>query len=330
MDVISGRKTGGTITGEILVNGQKKDDHAFRRVTGYVEQMDIHDPFTTVKEGLLFSARLRLLVQLPEAKLHDTVNRMIELLELTDVANTLVGSLSVGEMKRYTIGVELVTNPSVLFLDEPTSGLDSRSARIVMDVVAKIARSGRTVVATIHQPSSEIFFRFDQLLLLKRGGNVVFFGSVLNRGRPLVEYLTTVSRLRIPRRTNPANWMLNVIDNKYTAAAPIDFVHAYAASAMKRSNDDLLQQAITTTTAPAMVVNEARASSWTRFSEVFKRTLLDYWRNPIYNFVRILVNAFLGFLFGVIFFKVRGVGVRWVCVVTPSLAQACGSHSRWG
>ena len=95
--------------------------------------------------------------------------------------------------------------------DEPTSGLDSRSARVVMDVVQKIAQSGRTVIATIHQPSADIFFRFDQLLLLKRGGEVVYFGSVLNRARPLVDYFTEKSGATLPQRTNPANWMLNVI-----------------------------------------------------------------------------------------------------------------------
>ena len=62
----------------------------------------------------------------------------------------------------------------------------------------------------VQQPSSEIFFRFDQLLLLKRGGEVVYFGSCLDRARPLVAYFTEQSGTQIPPRTNPANWMLNV------------------------------------------------------------------------------------------------------------------------
>ncbi|KAG3102982.1 hypothetical protein PI125_g13975 [Phytophthora idaei] len=78
-------------------------------------------------------------------------------------------------MKRLTIGVELAAQPSVLFLDEPTSGLDAHSAKIIMDGVRKVANTGRTVVCTIHQPSSDIFFLFDSLLVLKRGGEMAIW-----------------------------------------------------------------------------------------------------------------------------------------------------------
>lgn len=81
-------------------------------------------------------------------------SQLIHVLELEHVADWLIGSeetgIPRGERKRYTIGVELVTNPSVLFLDEPTSGLDSREAAAVMRVIHRIAKNGRTVIATIH------------------------------------------------------------------------------------------------------------------------------------------------------------------------------------
>ena len=95
----------------------------------------------------------------------------MRMIELWDLRNSLVGSLSVEQAKRLTIGVELVANPSVVFLDEPTSGLDARAASVVMRTVRRIGSDGRTVIATIHQPSQLIFYSFDKLLLMKRGGH---------------------------------------------------------------------------------------------------------------------------------------------------------------
>jgi ATP-binding cassette subfamily G (WHITE) protein 2 (PDR) len=83
----------------------------------------------------------------------------------------------------------------------------------------------------LQQPSSDIFFRFDQLLLLKRGGETVYFGSVLNRARPLVDYMSEKSGAAIPTRTNPANWMLNVIGTRSShATSSLTVSHAHTAS----------------------------------------------------------------------------------------------------
>ena len=97
----------------------------------------------------------------------------MDLLELTPIKDEIIGlkgeGLSTEQRKRLTIGVELVSNPSLIFLDEPTSGLDSRSALNVIRVVQKLAKTGRTIICTIHQPSLALFQHFDNLLLLKRG-----------------------------------------------------------------------------------------------------------------------------------------------------------------
>lgn len=88
--------------------------------------------------------------------------------------------LSAGERKRLTIAVELCSNAAVLFVDEATTGLDSRAAAVVMRVLRAVAATGRTIICTIHQPSSELFFYFDDLLLLKRGGYQVRRNSILS------------------------------------------------------------------------------------------------------------------------------------------------------
>ncbi|KUG01591.1 Pleiotropic drug resistance protein ABC superfamily [Phytophthora nicotianae] len=154
MDVIAGRKTGGKISGQILLNGHSATDLAIRRSTGYCEQMDIHSESATIREALTFSAFLRQGADVPDSSKHDSVNECLDLLDLHPIADQII---RVEQMKRLTIGVEMAAQPSVLFLDEPTSGLDARSSKLIMDGVRKVANTGRTVLCTIHQPSTEVF-----------------------------------------------------------------------------------------------------------------------------------------------------------------------------
>lgn len=309
MDVLAGRKTGGTIGGKITVNGRPKDDEEFRHIVGYVEQQDLHEPYQTVREALRFSAQLRLREPLEPAALELYVANTLEILELSHVADVTIGDLSsglpVGERKRVTIGVELVANPAVLFLDEPTSGLDSRSADIVMRVVARIAAAGRTVVATIHQPAASIFFRFDQLLLLRRGGATVYFGSIQDRAAPLITYLESKDAEPLPKNVNPANWMLEVIAPKGKGAESVDFAKVYAESDLQATNATTITEALAETN--GAVSHGASPIYATGFVQqlkyVFKRSSISYWRNVGYNASRILVLMGLGIVFGVLYFN---------------------------
>ncbi|OWZ02952.1 ABC transporter, partial [Phytophthora megakarya] len=212
MDVIAGRKTGGKIEGKILLNGYEATDLAIRRSTGYCEQMDVHSEAATIREALTFSSFLRQDASIPDSKKYDSVNECIELLGLEDIADQIIRGSSVEQMKRLTIGVELAAQPSVIFLDEPTSGLDARSAKLIMDGVRKVADSGRTIICTIHQPSSEVFYLFDSLLLLKRGGETVFFGDLGTNCRNLIDYFENIPGVvPLPKGYNPATWMLECI-----------------------------------------------------------------------------------------------------------------------
>ncbi|KAG2793954.1 ABC transporter G family member 31 [Phytophthora cactorum] len=142
MDVIAGRKTGGTIKGKILLNGYEANDLAIRRCTGYCEQMDVHSEASTFREAFTFSAFLRQDSSVPDSKKYDSVDEVLDLLDMHDIADQIIRGSSVEQMKRLTIGVELAAQPSVIFLDEPTSGLDARSAKLIMDGVRKVADSG--------------------------------------------------------------------------------------------------------------------------------------------------------------------------------------------
>ena len=117
----------------------------------------------------------------------------MDLVELDNLKDAIVGlpgvtGLSIEQRKRLTIAVELVANPSIIFMDEPTSGLDARAAAIVMRTVRNTVDTGRTVVCTIHQPSIDIFEAFDELLLMKRGGQVIYSGPLGQNSQKIIEY----------------------------------------------------------------------------------------------------------------------------------------------
>ncbi|PHT40513.1 Pleiotropic drug resistance protein 3 [Capsicum baccatum] len=193
MDVLAGRKTGGYIEGTISISGYPKKQETFARIAGYCEQTDIHSPHVTVYESLQYSAWLRLPREVDTETRKMFIEEVMELEELTPLREALVGlpgvnGLSTEQRKRLTVAVELVANPSIIFMDEPTSGLDARAAAIVMRTVRNTVDTGRTVVCTIHQPSIDIFDAFDELLLLKRGGEEIYVGPLGRHSSNLIKY----------------------------------------------------------------------------------------------------------------------------------------------
>ena len=131
-----------------------------RPLIGFVPQQDILPPTLSVHEALLFAARLRLPESIPDSEKLARVDDIVDKLGLTRVRDVRIGDgdkrgISGGEMRRVSIGVELVAQPQILILDEPTSGLDSVSAAKVATVLRDLAHDPeerRVVIATIHQP----------------------------------------------------------------------------------------------------------------------------------------------------------------------------------
>jgi ABC-type multidrug transport system ATPase subunit/ABC-type multidrug transport system permease subunit len=214
LDVLAQRKTEGTIHGSVLVDGRPLP-MSFQRSAGYVEQLDIHEPLTTVREALEFSALLRQSRETPDEEKLRYVDTIINLLELNDLENTLVGrpgaGLSVEQRKRLTIGVELVAKPSILiFLDEPTSGLDGQAAFNTVRFLRKLADIGQAILVTIHQPSAQLFAQFDTLLLLTTGGRTVYFGDIGEEASTVKDYFARNGE-PCPADVNPAEHMIDVV-----------------------------------------------------------------------------------------------------------------------
>ena len=162
--------SGGTITGEILIDGRAKDSATWKKISGYAEQQDILNPYLSVLETLRFTANCRLQKNVDKEKV---IQRVLKLMNLEDWSDHIIGREKDGEglpkhaRKRVTIAVELVSLPRILFLDEPTTGLGTNAAALVMNAVRQATDAmGLITVATIHQPSKTIFDGFDDVLLL--------------------------------------------------------------------------------------------------------------------------------------------------------------------
>ncbi|XP_078447546.1 pleiotropic drug resistance protein 2-like [Wolffia australiana] len=311
MDVLAGRKTGGYIEGSISISGYPKNQATFARVSGYCEQNDIHSPCVTVYESLLYSAWLRLP---PDVKLEtqkEFVEEVMELIELDMLRDALVGlpgvnGLSTEQRKRFTVAVELVANPSIIFMDEPTSGLDARSAAIVMRTVRNTVNTGRTVVCTIHQPSIDIFESFDELLLMKLGGQVIYAGQLGRSSQNLVDYFEAIPGIpKIKEGQNPATWMLQISAPTVEAQLNIDFAEVYAKSALYQKNQQIIEELSSPPPdSKDLYFGDKYARSFaTQFTACFWKQHRSYWKNPSYNGARFVTTVVMALLFGTLFWN---------------------------
>jgi ABC-type multidrug transport system ATPase subunit len=183
---------------------------------------------------------------------------------------------------------------SILFADEPTSGLDASAASVVMRGLKRIAQSGRAVCCTIHQPSIAIFNGFDELLLLKLGGESVFFGELGKQSSLLIEYLERFDATpKIHPGENPATWMLTTIEagSSSTNRKLFDYAGSYSESKLREHCIERISSICTDPSDEKKVVfqSEYATSYATQSSAVFSRTVKVYFRSPNYNVTRVTV-----------------------------------------
>ncbi|KAI4316280.1 hypothetical protein L6164_024275 [Bauhinia variegata] len=312
MDVLAGRKTSGYVEGSIKISGYPKKQETFARISGYCEQFDIHSPYVTVYESLLYSAWLRLPTEVDHPTRKMFIEEVMELVELNTLREALVGlpgetGLSTEQRKRLTIAVELVANPSIIFMDEPTSGLDARAAAIVMRTVRNTVDTGRTVVCTIHQPSIDIFDAFDELLLLKLGGEQIYAGPLGHHCCHLIQYFEAIEGVsKIKDGYNPATWMLEVTSAGTEASLGVNFTNLYRKSDLYRRNKQLIEE-LSVPHQDSKDLYFANQHSQTYFTQCIAclwKQHLSYWRNTSYTAVRLLFTTIIASLFGVIFWNI--------------------------
>ncbi|XP_011686846.1 PREDICTED: ATP-binding cassette sub-family G member 1-like isoform X1 [Wasmannia auropunctata] len=202
LKIISGRRLIG-VTGNIIVNGVERNIGTFRKQVCYVPQQFHLLPLLTTKETFYIAARLKLNINQNEA-IHLIINEIAKNLGLLNCLDTLASKLSGGEQRRLSIGVEMITRPSVFLLDEPTSGLDSVASNQLVNILHDMARANCTVVCTIHQPSSQMISLFDDIMVLDRG-RCIYCG-------PKSEILNTysIAGFTCPNFYNIAEFVLEV------------------------------------------------------------------------------------------------------------------------
>lgn len=308
LDVLAQRKTDGTIHGSIMVDGRPLNI-SFQRSAGYVEQLDVHEPLCTVRESLEFSALLRQSRDTPREEKLAYVDTIIDLLEMKDIENTLVGrvgaGLSVEQRKRLTIGVELVSKPSILiFLDEPTSGLDGQAAFSTVRFLRKLADVGQAVLVTIHQPSASLFAQFDTLLLLARGGKTVYFGDIGENSKQVKGYFGR-NGADCPPNANPAEYIIEVCSGSLSKGR--DWADIWLQSPEYQSITNELDRMIEDAAAkPAGYTedgNEFAMPLWYQCKIVTRRSFRSVYRNTDYVNNKVVLHISCGLFNGWAFWK---------------------------
>ena len=310
LDVIAGYKTGGTVTGDVMVDGFPRDNSMWKKINGYAEQNCVLNPYMSVLETLQLTAACRLS---KEVNKKEVILNVIQLMGLEAFTNMIVGREKEGEglpkhaRKRLTIANQLVALPKVLFLDEPTSGLGLNAAALVIRAVRRSTDAlGLITLATIHQPSKTMFELFDDLLLLAKGGHVAYMGELGPKSEALTSYFASFSGEAPPTSYNPADYVLNVLNKVSSDDIITSFrkSHHYniVISAIDMDVDKANEQGVME---PLYAANSAAISFFTEFGLLFRRQIIVQWRNPSYSFMRMSVSAGATFMLGLLFFHIK-------------------------
>ncbi|XP_006455063.1 hypothetical protein AGABI2DRAFT_121012 [Agaricus bisporus var. bisporus H97] len=307
LNVLAERVDTGVITGDRFFNGHPLPSD-FQAQTGYCQQMDTHEPTSSVREALRFSARLRQPSSVPVSEKDAYADRVLDMCGLGPFADAAIGSLGVEQKKRTTIGVELAAKPSLLlFLDEPTSGLDSQSAWAIVSFLRQLADTGQAILCTIHQPSAELFSAFDRLLLLRKGGQTVYFGDIGEDASSVISYFEGEGGRVCKPGENPAEYILEVIGAGATAVADRDWHEAWLNSHEHEQLEDDINRIHTEGRKRPPVERSfhgSYATPWIFQAQILtRRQYASYWRDPSYLLSKLMLNTIGGLFIGFTFFK---------------------------
>jgi ABC-type multidrug transport system ATPase subunit len=316
------------VTADIRLDGvsvHPAEDMTVRREIAFVEQRDTLHCAATVRESILFSAKLRLPASTTDHQLEQLTNTMIVELGLTSCSDTVIGGemlkkgVSGGERKRAAVGVELVTKPAIVFLDEPTSGLDSFSAMQVIQVLKKVAQSGASVLFSIHQPASDIFDTFDRLILMNKG-RVMYQGT----GEGVTDYFAARHH-PLPARYNPADWIMIVAqtvpvkeleeagyfpktieeaEGDISQDEPTEQPSVEGSSALHSQQHETEEKS--SSVGMKKAADGRRVSTTTQISWLVKREWKSLYRNKMILGARLMLSLFMSILIGIIFWQVGG------------------------
>ncbi|XP_020625255.1 protein white-like [Orbicella faveolata] len=298
------------VTGTVEVN-----DHpigtGITSISAYIQQEDLFVGSLTVREHLVFQAFLRMDKHVPDDLRIARVEEVILQLGLTKCADTYIGipgrlrGISGGEKKRLSFASEVITDPPLLFADEPTSGLDSFMAQSLVTALQQLAAQGRTIICTIHQPSSEVYAMFDSILLLAEG-RTAYMGSRSDA----IQYFDSLG-YPCPDNFNPADHFVHTLaivpgneeDCRQRVQNICDVYSAHESevteSGAKERQDSFKDDA------NALYRSPYKASWCRQFRSVLWRSWLTNNRDVVILRIRLFQCLLIGLIMGVVYFQTK-------------------------
>nr|CAD7452726.1 unnamed protein product [Timema tahoe] len=303
------------VTGNISINGKPRDLRQFRRMSRYIMQEDLVQPFLTVQECMLIAAHLKLGNALDMADKIQAIEEILSMLRLVGARNTQTCLLSGGEKKRLSIALEMVNNPPIIFLDEPTTGLDDLSSTQCISLLKMLAEGGRTVVCSVHTPSARLFSMFDHVYIVAEG-QCVFQGA----GSNIVPYLSFLG-MCCPIHYNPADFMLEVSSGEYgnhieKMVNAVDNGRCYRWEDKDASSQTLglplhgQQEFESHQDCKNNIIYNLNISTWEQFQILAYRMFLQSWRNKSFMYLNASMYIFLSFVIGGLFWQIGHDGSR--------------------
>ena len=315
LDALANRKRGliRRVAGSIFYGGKQCSEKQRRSMMAYVTQEDSLLGSFTTRETLIMAARLHYGYRnVTQEFINERVNLVLSDMGLQTCADTLVGNvffkgLSGGQQRRLSIAIELISNPSIIALDEPTSGLDSASAKAIVAKLRALAVAGHTIIASIHQPSSEMWHNCDRIMLLAQG-KTVYFGPA----KLAVPYFAAKG-FKLPKGYNPADYLLDLIATDFEQDIPDRSASEDHIALLCEAFVPLAKIVETEVFKDcALYANEApyrHQSKHAKYFETFLtlvwRNLINLARNPAVLGIRLVLYIMCAFMWGLVY---RGIG----------------------
>ncbi|XP_075974022.1 ATP-binding cassette subfamily G member 4-like [Anticarsia gemmatalis] len=315
MDILSGYTQ--PTNGSIFVNGRVRNEQLFRRRSCYILQDDEMQDMLTIQESLSIAADLKLGDHISKEQKKRRIEEIIVSLGLSRARHTRAGNLSGGQRKRLAIGLELVSDPPVMFLDEPTSGMDSSISKQIVYLLHLLARQGRTVVVTMHQPSATLLQMVDRLYAVV-GGRCAYVGSVPQ----LLPYLEQMG-LMCPPYHNPVDFLIEIcVENADKLVQKSDNGRNMAwVTNVYNETDSILGEnfklgddvCLTTLPPPKedptnkillALKSTYSTSLWKQFTTLTRRSLLSIWREPSFTLMLTGIHCAMAVFVGSLFYNI--------------------------
>eukprot|EP00102_Acyrthosiphon_pisum_P025404 XP_016662614.1 PREDICTED: protein scarlet isoform X2 [Acyrthosiphon pisum] len=291
MATISHRSKG-NFEGELLLNGQPISEEVMIKISGFVPQHDINFDQLTALEHLSLMANLKVSRKTTKIELKEHIDKIITTLGMSKFLDTRISFLSGGERKKIALAVQLLNDPPILFCDEITTGLDCYSAAHIVNTLKGVARMGKIVICTIHQPASGVFGKFDEVILLSNG-RLAYQGPVT-----MVHQLFKKFNYECPDMFNEADFVISILnsENEKVKENVTEMCKLTSTDQKTNLNYDLFNNQTQFDTQHLEALETLKPTWLTQFSLILNRSIKCFVRNYKNNLMELGTIWFLGII----------------------------------